>query len=146
MKRFAAMSATALFAFVVVPAMAEIYASGVVKSIETWPEFVDQGGGYHNQLSVVIEGACIDTGPGGSYESPIAVQNNGSILIRSGRMDGRYAHNSENFRSSFELLMTSLREGLKVSIGDLPSCEDGGGKTINLWTSRLRIEARQTEN
>jgi len=132
--------ATALL--VATPAVADFYASGVVKEIELREEFIDQGGGYNNQLSVTIQGTCVDTGPGGSYNPPIVVGNNGSILIRSGRMDNPYVHNAAKFQSTVEILMSSLEKGFEVSISGLSDCEDGGGKTINLWAAQISIKAK----
>jgi hypothetical protein len=142
MKYVTILPALAAVLLVATPAVADVYASGVVKEIELREEFVDQGGGYNNQLSVRIEGACIDSGPGGSYDPPIAVGNNGSILIRSGRMDAPYVHNAAKFQSAVDILMSSLEKGLEVTISGLPDCEEGDDKTINLWAARIGIKAK----
>jgi len=142
MKNFTILPAFATALLVATPAMADFYASGVVKEIELLEEFVDQGGGYNNQLSVTIQGTCVDSGPGGSYDPPIVVGNNGSILIRSGRMDNPYVHNAAKFQSTVEILMSSLEKGFEVSIGGLPNCEEGGGKAVNLWATRIGIKAK----
>ena len=142
MNNLTILPALAAVLLVATPAVADFYASGVVKELELLPEFIDQGGGYNNQLSVTIQGVCIDTGPSGDYDPPIAVQNNGSILIRSGRMDNPYVHNAAKFQSTVEILMSSLEKGLEVSIGGLPDCEDGGGKTTNLWAARIGVKGK----
>ena len=142
MKQLITYLAAALTALAATPAYSAITATGTVKSLEILPEFIDQASAFHNQLSVRIEGICVDSGPGGSYDPPIVVQNDGSIIIRSGRMDGLFAHNAANFQNTFNLLLTALNEGHQVSISDLPECDPGDGKTIELWKSRISISAK----
>ena len=59
------------------------------------------------------------------------------ITIRSGRMDGAWAHNSANFRNAFDILMTSFLSNRIVEIVGVPNCNVNN--TINLWDSWIGI-------
>jgi len=143
MKHLVTLFVAAVAALAVTPAYSEMYATGQITSFEILPEHIDQANAFHNQLSVRIEGLCIDSGPGDSYDPSIAVQNDGSIIIRSGRMDGLFAHNAANFQNTFNLLITALNEGHQVLIGGLPECDAGDGKTVELWKSRISISTNR---
>ena len=82
--------------------------------------------GYHARLRVRIHGTC-DT-------DTAAVDR--WIVIRSGRTEDIYAHNSVNMRNAYSTLMAALLADKIVQIDGLPQCTDG---TMDLWTGQVGL-------
>ena len=99
---------------------------GKVAFVGTIGEYTAPNEGLHAQLRVRIS------------ESTCTGDNNPTerwIHIRSGRMDGQFAHNSANFRNAFSLLMAAFLAGKTVQIDGVPNCN--ASNTINLWSSQV---------
>lgn len=61
------------------------------------------------------------------------------IHVRSGRMDGEFAHNSPNLRNAYSTLLVAFLTGNNVQIDNVPSCDASVVQTIDLWGSNIGI-------
>jgi hypothetical protein len=61
------------------------------------------------------------------------------IVIRSGRMDGIYAHNSVNMKNAYSTLMIALLSDKDVQIDGLPHCSTTEAIFMDLWNSNVGL-------
>lgn len=87
--------------------------------------------------------------PGQVYQAQVRVRLTNStcngadvltrtITIRSGRMEGVYAHNSASIRNAFDMLMTAYLSNKIVVIENVPTCD--ATSTINLWAASIETQ------
>jgi hypothetical protein len=87
-------------------------------------------GGYHAQFRMrVAQSTC------GSDST----QRDRWIHVRSGRMDGQFAHNSANLKNAYSTLIVALATASNVQIDNVPSCDASVVQTIDLWASQIGI-------
>jgi hypothetical protein len=111
-----------IFSFSARPALGGEGVIGKVDFIATGGETIDNG--YHATFPLRITGKC------GSR----SVQNL-TINVRSGRMDGQYAHNSANFRNAYNTAITALLTDKTVQLGPVDKCSNGA--PLDLWGGGL---------
>jgi hypothetical protein len=88
----------------------------------------DCSDGCHARLRVRVLGTCDTT------DTEIKDR---WIHIRSGRMDGEFAHNSVNMRNAYSTLMAALLSGKDIQIDGLPNCSTESAIHIDLWASQV---------
>ena len=59
------------------------------------------------------------------------------IEVKSGRMEGDFAHNDANTRNAFSVLLAAFLSGKMVQIDGVPNCN--ASNTIHLWSSNIGI-------
>ena len=83
--------------------------------------------GYHARLRVRVHGTC-DTD---------ATAADRWIIIRSGRMEDIYAHNSANMRNAYSTLMAALLADKGVQIDGLANCSTTDVISMDLWMDNV---------
>jgi hypothetical protein len=109
--------------------------AGVASAATTWGTVTFVGtiseeshdGGFSARLHVRVNGAC-DT------DSAVADR---WIIIRSGRMEGIYAHNGVNMKNAYSTLMAAFLANKTVEIGGLPDCSTTSPILMDLWTGKV---------
>jgi hypothetical protein len=66
------------------------------------------------------------------------------MIIKSGRMDGIYAHNSANVRNAYSTLLSALLYCNDVQIDGLPNCSSTQSIPLNLWTGSVGLIGKST--
>lgn len=61
------------------------------------------------------------------------------LHVRSGRMDGAFAHNAANLKNAYSTVMTSLLTGKIIEIDGVPGCDAAQVQTINLWQAAIGL-------
>lgn len=107
---------------------ASIY--GTVGFVGTINQYTASNEGYQAQLRVKVVNSTCKTNTGENNQP-----TDRWIGIRSGRMDGQFAHNSVNFRNAFSLLMAAFLSGKMVQIDGPLNCNTSN--TIDLWSSTV---------
>lgn len=100
--------------------------TGKVTFVGTLKEYHTDSGGYQARFRIRLS------------DSTCTNQKNPKdrwIEVRSGRMDGAYAHNMANVRNAFSVVLAAFLSGKTVQV-DLPTCET---VTIDLWSSTIGI-------
>jgi hypothetical protein len=100
---------------------------GKVTFVGTFTQEYAQG--YHARLRVRVHGTCDADGAAADRW----------IIIRSGRMDDIYAHNSVNMRNAYSTLMAALLSGKNVQIGGLSDCSMTDVIDMDLWTGDVGL-------
>lgn len=104
--------------------------NGKVSYIGTQNEYHTSTSGYHAVFRFrVSESVC------GNDKTP----KDRWVKIRSGRMDGAYAHNSANFKNAYSTVMASLLSGKTIEVDGAPNCNAGDTQTINLWGAAIGL-------
>lgn len=104
--------------------------SGKVNFVGTVKEYTASNEGLHAQLRIRVSDSTCKSG-----SNQTGQPTERWITIKSGRMDGQFAHNSANFRNAFSLLMAAFLSGKSVQIDGVPNCN--AGNTISLWSSQV---------
>jgi hypothetical protein len=98
---------------------------GKVTFVGTFPEDSSDGT-YHARLRVRINGTC---------DSDTSVKDRW-LIIRSGRMDGIYAHNAANMKNAYSTLTSALLSGKSVQIDyNATNCSTTSAINLDLWSS-----------
>jgi hypothetical protein len=108
---------------------------GKVTFVGTMSEFHSPELGYNARFRVRVHGSCKP--PTGS---PI-VSDVGDhwLIIRSGRMDGAYAHNSANLINAYDTLLTAFTTKKTIRIDGLSRCHSLLADEWNLWDLQIGI-------
>jgi hypothetical protein len=120
--------------------MAEYHTvEGKVTFLGTMSEHQTPEFGYNAVFRVRVHGTCEPwTGP-----QPTTYEQDHWLIIRSGRMDGQYAHNSANLINAYSTLLTALTHDKKIRIDGLTRCHSleysTGGTPWNLWELQIGI-------
>lgn len=61
------------------------------------------------------------------------------IVVRSGRMDGQYAHNLANMRNAFNVVMTAFLSDLLLEIHGAPNCNASVVQEVDLWGASIGV-------
>ena len=91
----------------------------------------NSGGAYSARLRVRLNSTCmgdIDTSPKDRW-----------VIIRSGRMDGVFAHNGVNMRNAYSTLLSALLSGNSVQIDGLPNCNTTSTISLDLWVGTVGV-------
>jgi len=59
------------------------------------------------------------------------------VSVKSGRMDGIFAHNAVNFKNAFSAVLAAFLAGKNVQIDGVPTCNTS--QIIDLWRSQIGI-------
>lgn len=104
--------------------------NGKVTYVGTMGEYHTSSEGYQATFRFrVSESTCgTDTAPKDRW-----------IHVRSGRMDGVYAHNSANLKNAFTTVMTAMLSGKIIEVDGAPDCNATQVQTINLWNSQIGL-------
>lgn len=104
---------------------------GTVTFVGTTGEFREPSGVHHAQFRFrVSESVC------GSDQTP----KDRWILVRSGRMDGSFQHNSANFRNAYNTVMSGLLARTVLGIQfDVPDCDATKGQVVNLPNAAIGL-------
>ena len=90
----------------------------------------ESAGGFHARFRMgIAESTC------GGDVTP----TNRWIHVRSGRMDGEFAHNSANLRNAYGTLLVAFVTGKRVQIDGVQSCDASAPQTIDLWVSSIGV-------
>ncbi len=97
--------------------------NGKVTYVGTQAEYNTAAGGYQAVFRMRIsESTCeADKAPKDRW-----------VLVRSGRMDGIYAHNAANFENAYSTVMTSMLTGKVIEIDGVPNCTATAVQTLDL--------------
>jgi hypothetical protein len=114
-----------------------VLSAGVASASSTWGKAIFVGtfvednsdGVFHARLRVRINGTC-DTD---------TVAQDRWIIIRSGRTDGIFAHNSVNMKNAYSTLMIALLSDKNVQIDGLPHCSTTEAIFMDLWNSNVGL-------
>jgi hypothetical protein len=101
---------------------------GKVKFLGTMSED-SSGGAYSARLHVRVSGTC---------DSDTSIKDRW-VEIRSGPMDGIFAHNSVNMRNAYSTLLSALLSGNSVVIDELPNCSTTSAIPLALWVGRVGL-------
>lgn len=105
-------------------------ASGISgKVVFVGTETEDYDGVYHARLRVRVYGTC-DTD---------LVPQDRWIVIRSGRMDGIFAHNGVNMKNAYSTLLAAILTGKDVLIWGLPNCSTSDAIFMDLWSGTVGL-------
>lgn len=116
---------------IVTTAWSDETVSGNVSFVGTYGEYKEANANrYHAQFRIRLSNSTCgsDTTPRERW-----------LHVRSGRMDGIFAHNAANFRNAYNSAMTALLADLKVQIDGVPSCDASKSQTIDLWGGRIGV-------
>lgn len=63
------------------------------------------------------------------------------IIVKSGRMDAPFQHNSANFKNAYNTVMSGFlaRTVTHIQVDNVPSCDAGAAQFINLWESQIGL-------
>lgn len=59
--------------------------------------------------------------------------------VRSGRMDGKFAHNAVNTKNAYQTLLTAFLTDANIQIDGIPTCSNDKTIEIDLWNSAIGI-------
>lgn len=104
---------------------------GTVNFLGTTGEFREANGVRHARFRFrVIESVC------GSDQAP----KERWVLVKSGRMDGDFQHNSANFRNAYNTVMSALLARTVFSIQvDVPDCDATRAQEVNLPSAAIGL-------
>jgi hypothetical protein len=105
--------------------------TGTVNFLGTTGEFREANGVHHARFRFrVIESVC------GSDQTP----KERWVLVKSGRMDGDFQHNSANFRNAYNTVMSALLARTVLSIQlDVPDCDATRTQEVNLPSGAIGL-------
>jgi hypothetical protein len=132
MKKSLFASIAMVFALLCLTATSSLASSvfGKVTFVGTIGEDATATNGYHAQFRFRVSNSTCDSDNVGKDRW---------IHVRSGRMDGIFAHNSANFRNAYNTVMTAFLSGKNIQVDGVPSCDSSKTQTINLWSSSIGI-------
>ena len=103
---------------------------GKVSYLGTLQEYTAPNEGYHAQFRMrVSQSIC------GNDKTP----KDRWILVKSGRMEGAFAHNSVNTHNAFSAVLAAFLAGKNIQIDNVPNCNSATAQNINLWSSPIGI-------
>lgn len=128
-KSFASLLGPMVTMAVILSGSAEAWASsiyGKVTFLGTLSEAYDNG--YHAQFRFRLSNSTCDsnTTPGDRW-----------VHVRSGRMDGAFAHNSANLRNAYDTLLNAFLTSKNVQVDGVPNCTTTGVQTLDLWKGNI---------
>jgi hypothetical protein len=109
---------------------------GKVTFLGTLGEFYSAEFGYSARFRVRVHGTCKpETG------APVGLTTSADrwLIIRSGRMDGPYAHNNANLVNAYNTLLTAFTHSKTVQIDGLTRCHSLESTEWNLWELQIAI-------
>jgi hypothetical protein len=116
---------------VLTPGVSAATIHGKVTFIGTMPEDSSDGN-YNARVRVRVNGTCELDSPSTDPARDYWVE------IKSGRMDGIYAHNSVNMKNAYSTLVSSLLSGKSVQIDGLPNCNPDS-TVLELWRGQVGL-------